>query len=97
MDGQIGRTAEVVVVGGGVVGTSVAFQMAKRGVRDVTLLERRQLGAGASGKSGALVRCHYANVPEAKLTLESLRIFRGRADEVGHGDPGFEQIGRAHV
>src|SRR3712207_4303806 len=97
MDGQIGRTAEVVVVGGGVVGTSVAFQMAKRGVRDVVLLERRQLGAGATGKSGALVRCHYANVDEARLTLESLRIFRNWEDEVGAGSPGFEPVGFVQV
>jgi sarcosine oxidase subunit beta len=87
----------VVVVGGGVIGASVAFQLTKRGVRDVALLERRQLGAGASGKSGALVRCHYANVAEARLTLESLAIFRNWDDAVGHGDPGFEPVGFVQV
>ena len=70
------HSAAVVVIGGGVNGLSTAFQLAKRGLRDVVVLERRQLGSGATGKSGALVRCHYANVPEAQLTHESLRIFR---------------------
>ena len=70
------RTAPVVVIGGGVNGLSAAFQLAKRGVRDVVVLERRHLGSGATGKSGALVRCHYANVSEARLTHESLHIFR---------------------
>ncbi|MDQ3779641.1 MAG: FAD-binding oxidoreductase, partial [Chloroflexota bacterium] len=90
-------SAEVVVIGGGVNGVSTAFQLAKRGQRDVVVLERRQLGAGATGKSGALVRCHYANVPESQLTLESLRIFRAWDDEVGAGSPGFEPIGFLQV
>jgi sarcosine oxidase subunit beta len=89
--------ARVVVIGGGVNGLSTAFQLAKRGVRDVVVLERRHLGAGATGKSGALVRCHYANVPEARLTHESLRIFRNWDDEVGAGSPDFSPIGFVQV
>lgn len=91
------RSAEVVVIGGGVNGASTAFQLTKRGVRDVVLLERKQLGAGATGKSGALVRAHYSNVPETHLTLESLKIFRNWGDVVGHGDPGFEATGFVRV
>lgn len=91
------RQAGVVVIGGGVVGLSTAFQLAKRGVRDVIVLERRHLGSGASGKSGALVRCHYANVPESRLTHESLRIFRNWDDEVGAGSPGFSPVGFLQV
>ena len=44
------RTAGVVVIGGGVNGVSTAFQLAKRGARDVVVLERRHLGSGATGK-----------------------------------------------
>ncbi len=91
------RTAEVVVIGGGVSGASTAFQLAKRGLRDVVLLERRRLGAGATGKSGALVRAHYANVPESRLTLESLRLFRAWDEEVGAGSCGFEATGFVQV
>lgn len=91
------RTAEVVVIGGGVIGASTAFQLAKRGVRDIVLLERRRLGAGATGKSGALVRAHYANVHESRLTLESLRIFRNWDEEVGAGSCGFEATGFVQV
>ncbi|MGH2617349.1 MAG: NAD(P)/FAD-dependent oxidoreductase, partial [Thermomicrobiales bacterium] len=91
------RRASVVVIGGGVNGLSTAFQLAKRGVRDVVVLERQQLGSGATGKSGALVRCHYANVPEATLTHESLQIFRNWDDVVGAGSPGFAPIGFIQV
>jgi sarcosine oxidase subunit beta len=91
------RGAGVVVIGGGVNGLSTAFQLAKRGVRDVVVLERRHLGSGATGKSGALVRCHYANVPEARLTHESLRIFRNWDDEVGAGSAGFTPTGFVQV
>jgi sarcosine oxidase, subunit beta len=95
--GDLPRTADAVVIGGGVVGLSTAFQLAKRGLRDVVVLERRYLGSGATGKSGALVRCHYANIPEALLTHESQRIFRNWDDEVGAGSPGFAPVGFIQV
>ena len=90
------RTADAVVIGGGVNGASTAFQLATRGLR-VVLIEQAQLGFGATGKSGALIRCHYANTPEAALTLESLRIFRDWDAHVGHGDPGFRAPGFIQV
>src|SRR5215217_3801465 len=95
--GYLPSSAGVVIIGGGVNGLSTAFQLAKRGVRDVVVLERRQLGSGATGKSGALVRCHYANEPEARLTHESLRIFRNWDEEVGAGSPSFTPIGFVQV
>jgi sarcosine oxidase subunit beta len=84
-------------MGGGVVGLSTAFQLAKRGAKDVIVLERRHLGSGASGKSGALVRCHYANTAEAQLTYESVKIFRGWDEEIGTGSPGFAPVGFIQV
>jgi sarcosine oxidase subunit beta len=86
------RTADVVVIGGGANGTSTAFHLALLGVRDVVLLERRQLAAGATGKSGALVRMHYTNEAESRLAFESLKVFRNFGEIVG-GDCGFEGVG----
>ncbi len=97
VDNEVPATAGAVVIGGGVNGLSAAFQLAKRGVRNVVVLERRQIGGGATGKSGALVRCHYANVPEALLTLHSQRIFRNWDEEVGAGDPGYDAVGFIQV
>jgi sarcosine oxidase subunit beta len=86
------RTADVVVIGGGANGTSTAFHLALLGVRDVVLLERRQLAAGATGRSGALVRMHYTNETESRLAFESLKVFRNFGEIVG-GDCGFEGVG----
>ncbi len=85
-------TADVVVIGGGANGTSTAFQLTQLGARNVLVLERRHLAAGATGKSGALVRMHYTNEIESRLAVESLKIFRNFGDVVG-GDCGFEGVG----
>src|SRR5262245_23733521 len=84
--------ADVIVIGGGANGASTAFHLASRGVKKVLLLERRQLAAGATGKSGSLVRMHYTNEPESRLAFESLKVFRDFRNVVG-GECGFEPIG----
>src|SRR2546427_7116211 len=67
-------SADVVIVGGGANGTSTAFHLTRLGAQNVLLLERRWLAAGATGKSGALVRMHYTNEHESRLALESLKV-----------------------
>ena len=52
---------DILIVGGGVMGTSIAWHLAKRRCGRVVLLEKSYLGAGSSGKSGAIVRQHYSN------------------------------------
>ncbi|MEZ4572545.1 MAG: FAD-dependent oxidoreductase [Thermomicrobiales bacterium] len=89
-------TADVVVIGGGVNGASTAFNLARLGAGKVVLVERGQLGSGASGKSGALVRMHYTNPYESKLAFESRKIFQNWSDEVG-GDCGWQQPGFVEV
>jgi sarcosine oxidase subunit beta len=89
-------TADVVVIGGGVNGTSAAFHLASLKVKKVILVERRHLGAGATGKSGALVRMHYTNPYESRLAFESLKIFQ-QFDEIVGGNPGFEPVGFIHL
>src|SRR6059036_1919857 len=91
-----GRRADVVVIGGGANGTSTAFHLASRGVKNVLLLERRHLAAGATGKSGSLVRMHYTNEAESRLAWESLKVFRDFAEVVG-GDCGFDAAGFVEI
>lgn len=85
-------SAEVVVIGGGVIGCSIAYYLAKRGVRDTLLLERRGLASGPTGVSSAIVRQHYANAALARMACESLAVFQQFPSVVG-GDSGFRQVG----
>src|SRR5215210_335638 len=90
--GTVAERAEVAIVGGGIMGASLAFALAERGVRDVLVLERRIVAAGASGKTGALLRQHYSNRPEATLAYLSLQVFKHWGEVVG-GDCGYVPCG----
>jgi sarcosine oxidase subunit beta len=94
---MMATTADVVVVGGGVIGASTAFQLATLGVKRVVVCERQFPAAGASGKSGALVRMHYTNEPEATLAHASLPYFSNWSELVGAGDCGFLKTGMARL
>ena len=58
---------DILIVGGGVMGVSIAWHLAKRKAGRVVLLEKSYLGAGSSGKSGAIVRQHYSNKLTASM------------------------------
>lgn len=92
MQRKLPQHADVVVVGGGIMGTSIAWQLASRGAGKVVVLERSIVGAGSSGRTGALLRQHYTNTHEALLAARSLDVFRNWAEIVG-GDCGFDQTG----
>ncbi len=84
-------TAQAVVIGGGIAGASIAYFLAKLGVKDVLLLEKEGLASGATGKSAALVRMHYTNPWDALLALRSWELFR-EWDHIG-GQCGFKETG----
>ncbi len=86
------RTADVVVVGAGVQGASLAFHLAGRGAR-VLVLERASIGAGATGRSSGFVRMHYDLAVEAELAWRSFPWFTEWRERVGIGDAGFVQTG----
>lgn len=85
-------TADVIVVGAGVQGASLAFHLARRGAR-VLVLERETIAAGATGRSSGFVRMHYDLESESQLAWASFPYFRDWADLVGAGDCGFVQTG----
>ena len=89
------QTADVVVVGGGVNGASIAYALAARGV-NVVLLEKGALASGASGRSSALVRMHYTNEWDARLAWASFPVFRHWSELIG-GPPVFTHTGFVNV
>ena len=90
---DVPRTADVVVVGGGVHGASVAYHLAHRRGGRVVLVERKFLASGPTGRSSALVRRFYAMDFLTRTGNASAHRFKRWAEEIGGGDPGFREIG----
>src|SRR5437667_13425 len=90
------QTCDILIVGGGVMGVSIAYALGRRRVGRVVLLEKSFLGAGSSGKSGAIIRQHYSNRLTASMAQKSLRVFEHFEDVVG-GPPVFTHTGMVLV
>jgi len=89
------QTADVVVVGGGVNGTSITYALAARGVK-VVLVEKGALASGASGRSSALVRMHYTNEWDSRLAWASFPVFKHWTELMG-GPTVFTHTGFVNV
>jgi len=83
--------ADVIIVGGGIHGASLAYHLTRMGVRPF-ILERHFTASGATGRSSGLVRMHYDLEPESRLAWASYAYFRNWAEVVG-GDCGFTRTG----
>src|SRR4051794_26957154 len=71
------KNAEIVIIGGGVAGTSVAYHLAERGMRDVVVLERAaMLGLGSTGKATGGIRAQFETDINIELSLYSLDFFQ---------------------
>lgn len=85
------NTADVIIIGAGVHGASLAFHLAERGVKPI-VLEKNFIGAGATGRSSGLVRMHYDVRQDSELAWVSFDYFRNWAERVG-GESGFTRTG----
>src|SRR5262245_46662028 len=90
------ETADIVVMGGGVMGTGIAFVLGRRRVGKVVVLEKSFLGACSSGKSGAIIRQHYSHPLTAGMAQFGLRFFE-RFQEVVGGPAVFTHAGMVLV
>jgi len=86
------RTADAIIIGGGVTGVSIAFHLAGSGIRRVLVLERKFLGSGGTGRSVGIVRQLYPTRETSEMVLRSLAVFERFADAVG-GEAGFVRTG----
>jgi len=87
----MGTSTDVIVVGGGIMGTSTAYQLAKRGI-DVTLLEKDHLAAGSTAYTCGVIRQHYSVETLAQMAFRALQVWED-FDEVVGGDVGFLRLG----
>ena len=86
------QTADIIIIGGGVMGASIAYALTNQRGGRVVLLERRALSTGTTGHSGAIIRQHYSNDVTIQMAQESLHVFE-QFDEIVGGECGFVRTG----
>jgi sarcosine oxidase subunit beta len=88
---MIPKAAEVVIAGGGAMGTSVAYHLAQLGVTDVVLLERESLGSGSTSKSAGGIRAQFADELNVRMALRSMAEFQAleRVSGIGYRRDGY--------
>ncbi|MCY4060841.1 MAG: FAD-dependent oxidoreductase [Chloroflexi bacterium] len=96
MNKTIPSQAQVVIIGGGVIGCSVAYHLAKLGMDDVVLLERKVLTSGTTWHAAGLVGQLRATQNMTKLAQYTTELFRELGEETGQ-DTGFKQTGSISI
>jgi sarcosine oxidase, subunit beta len=81
--GPVPQRAEIVIVGGGVMGLAIAYYLARRGLEDVVVIERGYLAEGASGRNGGGVRQQWSTEINIRLMQESVELCRRFAVDLG--------------
>jgi sarcosine oxidase subunit beta len=86
------NTADVVIIGGGIQGISLAYYLTRKGVTDISLIEMNTLGSGSSGRSAAVISYAFPTERCLPLVHYSFEAFL-RFEEELEADPGYEPIG----
>jgi len=88
------KSYDIVIIGGGIIGCSIAFELAKRGRTDILVIEQEYLTSGATGRCGAGIRQQWGSKINATLAYESTNIFENLEEYTGYaGDCGLNQGG----
>lgn len=90
--GGVPTDAAVVIIGGGIMGTSIAFHLAEAGQRNIVVVESGSLGSGSSGKPIGGVRAQFSDPTNIELGMRSLESYREFGQRPGV-DIGLEQVG----
>jgi len=77
-------TTEVIIIGAGVIGCSIAYHLAKMGCHDVTVLERNFIGSGSTERCAGGIRQQFSTEANIRLSVESVRFFEHFEEEIGH-------------
>ena len=83
MSPALPRSADIVIIGAGAIGASIAYQLGRRGARDVVVLERDTVGAGSTSKAAGGIRVQFATRVEIELSLRGIAFFKRFEDEMG--------------
>ena len=80
------QSYDAIVIGAGVIGSSVAYHLARLGARQVLVLDRLQIGAGTSTQSSGILRTHYSVIENVELAKRSWSVFKDFAGYLGDED-----------
>lgn len=80
---ELPRAAEVIVIGGGAMGTSTLYHLTAAGCRDVVLLERDTLGSGSTSKAAGGIRAQFSDELNIRMSMENIRRFERFEDDFG--------------
>ncbi len=78
------KRADIVIIGGGIIGCSIAYNLAKKGCKNVVLFEKNSLASGATGRSGAGIRQQFGTKMNCILARESIKIFENLSQELDY-------------
>ena len=86
-------SADVVVIGAGIMGASIAFQLARQSRCRVVVVDERPPVGGMSGRTFGQIRQHYSNALMVEMAIRGFEVLRNWRSEVGIGDPGYVKLG----
>jgi len=78
------KKADIVIIGGGIQGCSIAYNLAKKGIKNIVILERNTCANGSSGRCGAGIRQQFGTKMNCILALESMKIFETLSEELDY-------------
>ena len=86
------KTADIVIIGGGIIGVSIAYYLGKRGAKNIVLLEKDLIGMGSTGLCAGGIRRQWSTEVNMQFAMKSFEVFQNFEEEFGVS-PEFHQIG----
>jgi len=78
------KRADIVIIGGGVQGCSIAYNLAKKGAKNIVILEKNTCASGSSGRCGAGIRQQFGTKMNCMLARESMKTFETLSEELDY-------------
>ena len=77
-------TYDAIIIGGGILGVSIAYELAKAGMTNTLVIERHYLAAGSTGRCGGGFRQQWSTEANTQLAMDSVKRFEGIEQELGY-------------